>query len=246
MFQLVDFICEELITAMIDCIKANQEMRMWDLDLDKDFQLIFQLLQEASSILGRKIFSYLSALHKCQIESRLFKKDIILIVELLIRAHDCFTADCNMEGISLILEKSKEVISNLLNLQEWRLIVRLLTQVARYTEMSYVFELLLENDQFECLLNKNLKKDNVLKMALLTFFKKHWPENNEIYKIIALHFALFPEVAQLWEKESLNIIKNQISIAKLEMQNNKLNTDEETFVLFYSNQSIINCLNRVS
>lgn len=219
---------------------------MWDLNLDKNFQLIFQLLQEASTTLGRQIFSYLNTLHKSQVESKLHKKDLALIVELLIRAHDCFTADCNMEGISLILEKSKEVIGDLLAQQEWRQIVRLLTQVARYTEMSYVFELLLENDQFECLLNKNLKKDNVLKMALLTFFKKNWPENNEIYKIIALHFALFPEVAQLWEREALNIIKNQISIAKMEMQNNKLNPDEETFVLFYNNQCIINCLNRVS
>lgn len=50
-----------------------------------------------------------------------------LVVELLIAAHSCFTADCNMEGISTILKKCRNVISHLLNVRSWKLIVRLLT-----------------------------------------------------------------------------------------------------------------------
>ncbi|RZB40503.1 spatacsin [Asbolus verrucosus] len=81
--------------------------------------------------------------------------DLTLVIELLIRAHDCFTADCNMEEISVILKKSKEVISNLLIKQDWKLIKM----------------------KFEFLLRKGLKKDNAVKVALLEYFKRFCPDN---------------------------------------------------------------------
>lgn len=39
--------------------------------------------------------------------------------------------------------------------------VRLLTGISRYTEMSYIFQILKDNDQFEYLLGKGLDKVRV-------------------------------------------------------------------------------------
>ncbi|EFA05905.1 spatacsin [Tribolium castaneum] len=245
--EVADFICEELINATSSYVEStNDQLTMWDLNIDQDFPLILQLLQDNCSILGHKIYSYASTLHKSRIESDYSFKpsDLSLVIELLIRAHDCFTTDCNMEGISIILKKSKEVVANLLILQDWKLMVRLLTGVARYTEMNYVFQILKENDQFEFLLRKNLRKDNTLKVALLEYLKKFCPDNRDLYKIVALHFTLFSEVAILWEREAQNNVKNLISISKLEMQNNKLNVEEEPFLLFQNNEGTKICLNK--
>lgn len=239
---------EELICAASHYSRLNAEhLIMWDLNIDQDFQLILQLLQDNCSVLGNQLYSYASKLHKIQIESKsdLQPEHFISIIELLIRAHDCFTADCNMEGISIIMKKSKEVISNLLIMQNWKLIVRLLTGVGRYTEMNYVFQILMENDQFEFLLRKGFRKDSCLKVALLEFLKRFCPDNHDLYKIVALHFTLFSEVAVLWEKEAENVIKNLISIAKLEMQNNKTNPDEQPFVLFQNTDGTLISLKKV-
>lgn len=151
-----------------------------------------------------------------------------------------------MEGISTILKKCQEIISHLLTLRSWKLIVRLLTGVGRYTEMNYVFQILKENDQFEFLLRKGSRKDNGLKTALLEYLKKFCPDNRELYKIVALHFTLFSEVAVLWEREAQSVIKNLIAISRLEMQNNKLNPETEPFVLFSNADGTKICLKKVS
>lgn len=171
--------------------------------------------------------------------------EIALIVELLIRAHDCFTADCNMEGITIILKKCQTVIALLLKLQSWKLIVRLLTGIRRYTEMEYAFQNLRENDQFEFLLSKGSKRDNSLKLALLAYLKKYCPDNRELYRIVALHFTLFSEVAHLWELEADGVIGNLISISKLEMENNSINPALEPFIILTGTDGTKVCLHKV-
>lgn len=247
--EIADFVCEEFINAATLYIKSKTEnFLMWDLNVDQDFNAIIQLLQDNCSILGYKLYSYASALFKVQETAKLdFKiSDLALITLLLIAAHDSFTADCNMEGISTVLKKCQNVISHLLMLRSWKLIVKLLTGVGRYTEMSYVFQILRENDQFEFLLQKGSRRGNGLKIALLEYLKKHCPDNRELYKLVAIHFALFSEVAQIWEREAQSIIRNIIEISKMEMQNNKLSQDTELFVLFTNTESTRMLLNKVS
>lgn len=248
-FQTADFICEELVNAVGSYIKSKlANLTMWDLNLDTEFHLILQFLPENCSLLGLKIYSYLNALHLAQTMSPTEVKisEIALIVELVVRAHDCFTADCNMEGIMMVLKKCQTLISLLLTLKCWKLIVRLLIGMGRYTEMSYVFQILRENDQFEFLLSKGSKKDNGLKLALLDYLKKYCPDNKELYRIVALHFILFSEVAQLWEKEAQNIVRNLIAISKLEMQNKEIDVDTQPFVLFTNTDGTNVCLKKVS
>ncbi|KAJ8927655.1 hypothetical protein NQ314_019857 [Rhamnusium bicolor] len=245
---IADFICEEIVNAASNYVKSkSDDFLMWNLKMDQEFHLVLQLLQDNCSLLGYKIYSYASTIHKAQVSANLdFKiSELALVVELLITAHNCFTADCNMEGISVILKKCQMVISHLLILRSWKLIVRLLTGVARYTEMNYVFQILREHDQFEFLLRKGSRKDNGLKVALLDYLKKYCPDNRELYKIVALHFTLFSEVALLWEREAQSVIRNLIAISKLEMQNNRLNPDTQPFVLFTNTDGTRICLNKV-
>lgn len=220
---------------------------MWDINLDTEFLLILQLLHENCSLLGMKLYTYSNALHMSQsLRTREFRiSEIALIVELLIRAHDCFTADCNMEGITLILKKCQTIIALLLQLKSWKWIVRLLTGIGRYTEMEYVFKILKENDQFEFLLRKGSQRDNGLKSALLEYLKKFCPDNKELYRMVALHFTLFSEVANLWELEADGIVKNLIIISKLEMENNSMNPAQESFVLFTATDGTKICLHKV-
>nr|CAI5834397.1 unnamed protein product [Callosobruchus analis] len=128
--QISDFICEEIINSANTYIKSKTEQYlMWDVKMDQDFHLVLQLLQDNCSLLGYKIYTYASTMHKVQVLANLdFKiSEIALVIELLIMAHNCFTADCNMEGITIILKKCQKVIAHLLTLRSWKLIVRLLT-----------------------------------------------------------------------------------------------------------------------
>lgn len=220
---------------------------LWDMNLNTDFNQILQLLPDNCSNLGTKLYTYANSLYKYQTESEENYEVVTLsvIIELLILAHKCFSMDCNMENITLILKKCQMVISILLHIQCWRLMVRLLTGISRYTEMNYVFQILNENDQFECLLNESVSNDGALKVALLDYIKKICPDNEELYKTVALHFALFSEVALLWEKEAENYIKTLIEVSKIDMENNKLNPEVEPFVLIPCDDSTRATLNRV-
>lgn len=68
--------------------------------MDEEFYLVLQLMHENCSLLGRKLYVYANTLHKSQLFAELeFNiSEISLLVELLIKAHACFTADCNVEG----------------------------------------------------------------------------------------------------------------------------------------------------
>lgn len=218
---------------------------MWDLVLDNDFHLILQTCSEFSSKLGEKLLKSANNIHRSHTQSsEVSDNDIIAVIELLIRSHDCFTAECNMEGISAVLRKAQTLTSTLLNLKNWKLMVRLLTGIGRYTEMNYIFQILKENDQFEYLLRKSFRKDNNLKIALVKFLKIHCPKNKKLFQMVALRFTLFSEVAELFESEAKEIIENLIEISRLEMQNQGLSR-VQLFVLLTNNESTHVCLKKV-
>lgn len=218
---------------------------MWDLILDKNFHLILQLCPDFASKLGEKLLKCANTIHftHSQALSDDSDKDVVVIIELLIRSHECFTAECNMEGISAILRKAQALTSTLLALKSWNLMVRLLTGIGRYTEMNYIFQILKENDQFEYFLRKGYRNDNSLKVALLKFLKIHCPKNQKLFQMVALRFTLYSEVAELFETEALDIIENLIEISRLEMQNIGLSRTEK-FVLLTKNESTEVCLKK--
>ncbi|XP_022104683.1 spatacsin-like isoform X2 [Acanthaster planci] len=166
-----------------------------------------RLLQEATSLVS--------------LDDANTKSVFTMEVELIIRAHDCHTVCCNMEGISNVLRKCRECSSALAYAEEYSLLVRLLTGVGRYCEMSYIFDVLRAHQQIELLLKRRDKDDN-LKVALLDYLKRCDPPDTEAYNFVAVKLEMNREIAELLEKdahEQLKAVSKKTMDANIELQN---------------------------
>lgn len=139
------------------------------------------------------------------------RKNYVLLVELYIRAHECFTIQCDVRGIALVLRKIRLLITQELQTSRYfHLILRLLTGIGRYSEMTYCFDLFRECDQFEMILSKRVQRVCLirvklhflipyfqtpqLRIALLNYLKT--AENlEELLPLVAIRFFLFRETA---------------------------------------------------
>lgn len=140
------------------------------------------------------------------------KKQNTICVELLIKAHESFVHECYMEGIACVLQRTKQLNVVLANAKSWRLIVKMLMGIGRYRDMYYCFETLIKNDQFESLLGQ-FDDDRIhgLKQAIISYLHENCPENTEYYRLAAVHFMMFQEIAQLWEAEAKQIVSRVMS-----------------------------------
>lgn len=131
------------------------------------------------------------------------KKQNTISVELLVKAHECFVHECYMEGIAGVLHRTRTMCTVLTAAKSWSLIVRMLMGVGRYREMYYCFETLIRHDQFESLLGQ-FDADRVrgLNQACISYLRECCPENGEYFRLAALHFRMYKEIAQMWEQEA--------------------------------------------
>lgn len=143
------------------------------------------------------------------------KKQNTICVELLIKAHDCFVHECYMEGIAWVLHRTKMLNAVLSNAKSWSLIVKMLMGVGRYREMYYCFETLIKNKQFESLLCK-FDEDRVrgLNQAIISYLRENCPESTEYYRLTALNFRMFKEIAQMWEAEAKAVVTSVLAKAQ--------------------------------
>lgn len=131
------------------------------------------------------------------------KKQNTISVELLVKAHDCFLHECYMEGIALVLQRAKHLNTVLASAKSWSLIVKMLIGIGRYRDMYYCFETLIANDQFESLLGQfDEDRVNGLKQAIISYLHEHCPDNKDHYRLAALHFMMYKELAEMWESEA--------------------------------------------
>jgi hypothetical protein len=49
-------------------------------------------------------------------------------------------------------------------------------------------------------------------LALLDFLKQHCPEDRELFRLVALHFSMFSEVADLWESEGHSRVHTLLAV----------------------------------
>ncbi|KAM8891916.1 spatacsin isoform 5-T5 [Spinachia spinachia] len=144
-------------------------------------------------------------------------RDLNCIVELLVVAHDCFSLTCNMEGIVRVLQSARHLSHAYLAPGEhYSLLVRLLTGIGRYNEMTYVFDLLHQNHRFEMLLRKKMDTErgqsSSLKTALLDYIKRCLPADSEKHNMVALCFSMRREIGENHEmaaRTQLKIIESQ-------------------------------------
>uniref|UniRef100_A0A3Q3SBJ8 SPG11 vesicle trafficking associated, spatacsin n=1 Tax=Mastacembelus armatus TaxID=205130 RepID=A0A3Q3SBJ8_9TELE len=148
-------------------------------------------------------------------------RDLSCIVELLIVAHDCFSLTCNMEGIVRVLQAARHLSHTYLAPREqYSLLVRLLTGIGRYNEMTYVFDLLHQNHRFEMLLRKKVDTDG-LKTALLDYIKRCLPADSEKHNMVALCFTMRREIGENHEmaaRTQLKIIESQAWVVTPELK----------------------------
>ncbi|XP_016086251.1 spatacsin [Sinocyclocheilus grahami] len=119
------------------------------------------------------------------------RSELSCTVEILILAHDCFSLTCNMEGIVRVLQAARHLShTHLAHGDGYGLLVRLLTGIGRYNEMTYVFDLLHQNHRFEMLLRKKVEsvRDRV---------SMHLIQNTEIASVLAEAYDYSPDWAEL-------------------------------------------------
>ncbi|XP_038605866.1 spatacsin [Tachyglossus aculeatus] len=133
--------------------------------------------------------------------------------ELLILAHHCFSLTCHMEGITRVLQAARLLTDNhLAPNEEFGLVVRLLTGIGRYQEMTYVFDLLHRKHYFEVLMRKKLDSSGTLKTALLDYMKRCRPGDSEKHNMIALCFSMCRQIGENHEAAAriqLKLIESQ-------------------------------------
>nr|XP_012135131.1 PREDICTED: spatacsin isoform X2 [Megachile rotundata] len=214
---IAKFLAENITMKISRGVEGGYEdnIYLWGYSLNTNFRIIMELCSDVS-LLGWQLLKTANKLLGHFHNEIRNESTLKTTVELLIRVHDCFTTSCNMEGIASVLRKCQNLANVLQNLKFWTLLVRLVTGVGRYTEMSYVFQILKENDQFEFLLGKGLDKGTGLKTALLEFLKRHCPENKDLFTLVALHFQLYHEIALMWENEAKDVVKSLIADATKE------------------------------
>uniref|UniRef100_A0A8C3NE92 Uncharacterized protein n=1 Tax=Geospiza parvula TaxID=87175 RepID=A0A8C3NE92_GEOPR len=130
------------------------------------------------------------------------------VTELLILAHSLFSLTCHMEGITRVLQAARLLTEeHLAPREEYGLVVRLLTGIGRYNEMTYIFELLHQKHYFEVLMRKKLDPSGTLKAALLDYTKRCRPGDSEKHNMIALCFSMCREIGQNHEAAACTQLK---------------------------------------
>ncbi|XP_078689529.1 spatacsin-like isoform X2 [Branchiostoma floridae x Branchiostoma belcheri] len=153
-------------------------------------------------------------------------------VELLIRAHDCHTLCCNMEGISSTLKTARSLSTTLAQAGEFALMIRLLTGIGRFSEMTYIFDTLRKYHQFELLFRKGIDKEDKLKLALLDYLKRYHPADKDTYTMVCLSFSMYREIAEMMETEAHRSMK-KLEKVTLE-QTPQIQSSLQNIVTFFS------------
>ncbi|KAL3181403.1 hypothetical protein MRX96_036955 [Rhipicephalus microplus] len=130
-------------------------------------------------------------------------KALSLEVELCVRAHNCFLEACSMEGISRVLHRCHRLTPYLVAGNHFNLLVSLLTGMARYSEMTYVFDLLQQHHRFELLFQKGMEKVPYLRVALLDYLKHRGCADTDLYSMLTLNFNMHREIAENLESAAL-------------------------------------------
>lgn len=129
-------------------------------------------------------------------------------VDLLIRAHDCFSIGCNIDGIAMVLELAHKLSDTLNKEKEFKLMVRLLTGIRRFREMSYIIDILVYNNEFETLLSKNVEKEEQFKTALLDYLKKYHSNDTDKLRMVAGKFLMHREQAKAIEEQAKLLVRS--------------------------------------
>ncbi|EDV26932.1 uncharacterized protein TRIADDRAFT_54370 [Trichoplax adhaerens] len=169
----------------------------------KEFQSIAKICRDPSFI-GNNL---LNTAKETIGNDKISATDISIIVELLIRSHDCYTSACSMDGIAKVLRVVKRCTNKLSQLQMYKRMIRLLIGIGRYREMSYIIDILLQSDQFEILMSRLSNKAKNFRVVILEYLKRNYPEDREKYSMAALRFSMHREIGDTLREMARKILR---------------------------------------
>uniref|UniRef100_UPI00398F3600 spatacsin isoform X2 n=1 Tax=Pristiophorus japonicus TaxID=55135 RepID=UPI00398F3600 len=199
-------VADEVVQALLSSTEAKGlgVRQIYNLLDGKEAFLQLAKLCQEPILVGTKLLDKISSIPSGELECT---------VELLILAHDCFSLTCHMEGISRVLQAARHLShKHLAPNEEYSLLVRLVTGIGRYNDMTYIFDLLHENHRFEMLLRKNVESNGNLKTALLDYIKRCLPGDSEKHNMVAFCFSMCREIGENHEgaaRVQLKIIESQ-------------------------------------
>nr|XP_026654307.1 spatacsin [Zonotrichia albicollis] len=178
---------------------ATGQKQAWNPAVESQELLQLAKLCQDHTLVGMKLLDKISSVPRGELSC---------ITELLILAHSLFSLTCHMEGITRVLQAARLLTEeHLAPREEYGLLVRLLTGIGRYNEMTYIFELLHQKHYFEVLMRKKLDPSGTLKAALLDYTKRCRPGDSEKHNMIALCFSMCREIGQNHEAAACTQLK---------------------------------------
>jgi spatacsin len=218
--RLSDFILEEILSTLNAYAQMNRNSfgnapnkpMILDPSNSDQFSLLIKIFDKDINLLGMKLLGKSRSI----LNSSQSIDDHTIPTELLIRSHDCFIQSCSMEGISNVLQTCKLCAMRLEKAGEFNIMMRLLTGIAHFSEMTYIMDYLYNNNQCEMLVDKNMikgtGKDGKLKLALLDYLKRNHPDDHATYTMVTLNFTMHREIATMLEEaayQQLRILENK-------------------------------------
>ncbi|XP_074863263.1 spatacsin [Carettochelys insculpta] len=201
---VAELVAEEIMQELLVSSARKGQMQVVNPASETQAFLELAKLCQDHTLVGMKLLDKISSVPR---------GELTCTTELLILAHNCFSLTCHMEGIIRVLQTARLLTEeHLAPNEEYGLMVRLLTGIGRYNEMTYIFDLLHEKHYFEMLMRKKLDPSGTLKTALLDYIKRCRPGDSEKHNMIALCFSMCREIGENHEAAAciqLKLIESQ-------------------------------------
>ncbi|NXL62868.1 SPTCS protein, partial [Chordeiles acutipennis] len=201
---VAELVAEQILQELLASSEGKGQKQVVNPTAESQVFLQLARLCQDRTLVGMKLLDKISSVPRGELSC---------ITELLVLAHNCFSLTCHMEGITRVLQAARLLTDeHLAPHEEYGLVVRLLTGIGRYNEMTYIFELLHEKHYFEVLMRKKLDPSGTLKTALLDYIKRCRPGDSEKHNMIALCFSMCREIGENHEAAAciqLKLIESQ-------------------------------------
>uniref|UniRef100_A0A8C9UFC4 SPG11 vesicle trafficking associated, spatacsin n=1 Tax=Serinus canaria TaxID=9135 RepID=A0A8C9UFC4_SERCA len=192
-------LAQQITQELLASAQGKGQKQAWNPAVESQELLQLAKLCQDHTLVGMKLLDKISSVPRGELSC---------ITELLILAHSLFSLTCHMEGITRVLQAARLLTEeHLAPREEYGLVVRLLTGIGRYNEMTYIFELLHQKHYFEVLMRKKLDPSGMLKAALLDYTKRCRPGDSEKHNMIALCFSMCREIGQNHEAAACTQLK---------------------------------------
>lgn len=159
--KLCDFMLKEVLANLYSyCemtkigLPAHNVQLMFDPTSQEEFSSLIKIFKPNSNQFGLNLYEKSRRL----LADAKSTDDYIILTELLIMSYNFFSQSCSMEGISNVLRTSKLCAHQLEKAGEFNIMIRLLTGIGHYNEMTYIMDFLWNNHQFEMLFGKGIGK----------------------------------------------------------------------------------------